>query len=571
MQRVADFFNPEITAMKDGDITGRVESLPGGYCLTDKHLLYTGGDSDPAIVSSKIEVIAKTRDDNSQNWGKLIRFTDPDGVSKEIAIPNTMFAADCKELRERLLGEGLDITPAGKSKLSTYLMSCNPTARALCINKTGWYKDIFVFPDTVIGQSDDIIRFQSESTNNMYKIKGNIDDWRDNIAKYCAGNSRLVFAVSAAFASVMLDIVGLESGGFHFVGGSSCGKSTILKVAASVFGGSDYLRTWRATDNGLEGIASFHNDSLLILDEMGQVDSNKAGEIAYMLANGSGKTRANRNGDAKKAYSWRLLFLSSGEIDLSTHLEESKKKVKAGQEIRLLNIPAVPSQDSFGAFENVHDIGDGGKFSKLLCRNVKEFYGTPARKLIECLTTDKGSVKKGFDEDLAEFKKEVLPATASEQDQRAFNRFALVGFAGEYATVKGLTGWERGDAFRAANQCFKDWVIRRGGLGNQENKAILDTVKYFFEQNRESRFYNLGADKGDKIINMAGYKDNGADEEYFVFPLTFNNDICCGFDTKQAKDILFNNGWLKEKQPVVKSIKGKKMRLYTFTSKMWEY
>lgn len=559
LERVKGFFNGKVTVRDNGEITAGAEEtasaqttgknpLPSGYCLTEKDLLYIGGDGDPVRVSGRVEVIAKTRDNNSQNWGKLLRFSDPDGVLKEIAVPNTMFAGDCRELRELLLSEGLDITPAGKSKLSTYLMSCNPTARTLCVNKTGWYKNAFIFPDSVIGETEDKISFQVENFNNVYTTAGSLEQWRDRISKYCSGNSRLIFAVSAAFAGALLHKSGLESGGFHFVGGSSCGKSTILRVAASVWGGKDYLRTWRTTDNGLEGVAAMHNDSLLVLDELGQVDPTKAGEIAYMLGNGGGKTRATRNGNARNAVSWRLLYLSSGEKDLNDCAIESKKKVKAGQEIRLLNIPAVPvDRESYGAFEYLHDFDNGAAFAEYLNQQVKEYYGTPARAFIKAITEENPeAVKAGIHEDLEKIKQalinDVTGKDADNQAKRAINRFALVAFAGEYATEKGLTGWQEGEAADACALCLNDWMIARGGVGNQEDKQILEQVKYFFEQHAESRFYDLTAGKDQKIINMAGYKDKVHDEwEYYVLPTVLKKDVCGGLNINLAKEILTKN------------------------------
>ena len=126
---------------------------------------------------------------------------------------------------------------------------------------------------------------------------GTADEWRDSVAALAAGNTRLVFALSVAFAGTLAEIAGEDSGGFHLRGASSSGKSTALKLAASVWGNpSTYVRLWRGTVNGLEGLATLHNDSLLILDEIGQIDPNDAGEAAYLLANGQGKARASRNG-----------------------------------------------------------------------------------------------------------------------------------------------------------------------------------------------------------------------------------------------------------------------------------
>ena len=595
LERVAAFFNGKITARENGNITGidngeiaaRIEStlttreqrekeqIPYGFCLNNDSLLYIGGDNDPIKVSGRIEVIAKTRDNNSQNWGKLLRFSDPDGVLKEISVPNTMFAGDCRELRELLLSEGLDITPAGKSKLSTYLMSCNPTARTLCVNKTGWYKNAFIFPDSIVGKTEDKISFQAENFNNVYTTAGSLEQWRDRISKYCSSNSRLIFAISAAFAGALLHKSGLESGGFHFVGGSSCGKSTILRVAASVWGGKDYLRTWRTTDNGLEGVAAMHNDSLLILDELGQVDPTKAGEIAYMLGNGGGKIRAARNGNARNALSWRLLYLSSGEKDLNDCAIESKKKVKAGQEIRLLNIPAIPvDRESYGAFEYLHDFDNGAAFAEYLNQQVKEYYGTPARAFIEAITKENPEeLYKHIQEKIGMFKKalidDVIGEDADNQAKRAINRFALVAYAGEYATANGLTGWQENAAAHACASCLKDWLTARGGVGNQEDKQILEQVKYFFEQHAESRFYDLTKGNDQKIINMAGYKDKVLNEwEYYVLPTVFKNDVCQG-NINLAKQVLTKKYWLKSEKSMPKRIGEEVKKVYIFTSKLW--
>ena len=577
-----------VKAIFDGNTAARAEEentsaqitdknpLPSGFCLTEKDLLYTGGDGDPVKVSGRIEVIARTRNNNLDDWGKLLKFTDPDGALKEVAVPNTMFAGDCREVRELLLYKGLDITPAGKSKLITYLMSCNPTARVLCVNKTGWYKNAFIFPDSIVGETEDKISFQTEAFNNVYTTAGSLEDWRENISKYCSGNSRLLFAVSAAFAGALLYKSGIESGGFHFVGGSSCGKSTILRVAASVWGGENYLRTWRTTSNGLEGVAVMHNDSLLVLDELGQVDPAQAGDIAYMLGNNSGRIRANRNGNARNALSWRLLYLSSGEKDLTDCAVESKKKVKAGQVIRLLNIPAVPlERESYGAFEYLHGFDNGGAFAEYLNQQVKNCYGTPARAFIKAITEeDPEELKKAINEKIEMAKRALIDDVAGQdadsQAKRAINRFALVAFAGEYATANGLTGWQEGEAGRACALCLEDWLTARGGVGNQEDKQILEQVKYFFEQHAESRFYDLTDGKDQKVINMAGYKDKVLDEwEYYVLPTVFKNDVCSGLNINLAKEILTKKGWLKDEKSTPKRIGGEVKKVYIFTSDLW--
>ena len=121
--------------------------------------------------------------------------------------------------------------------------------------------------------------------------------------------------------------LGGEGGGVHLRGGSSIGKSTIMELAGSVWGGGGirgFSSSWRSTDNALEATAVSHSDALLCLDEIGEADPRTVGAIAYMLANGIAKGRATRSGGARKIPTWRVLFLSTGEISLLGISEDSE-------------------------------------------------------------------------------------------------------------------------------------------------------------------------------------------------------------------------------------------------------
>ncbi len=552
------------------------------FHLNDGGLFYfgkndAGNDVPPLWICSKLEVTAVTRDAKNEAWGRLLEFDDLDGVHHAWAMPMDLLRGDGAEYRGALLSMGLQISTMTKARnlLTQHIQTAMVEARARCVERTGWHDGSFVMPNKTIGnhQQERIIFQSAANTQSTFKQKGKLSDWQEHIAKPCAGNSRLVFAISAAFASPLLEVTGMESGGVHFRGDSSTGKTTALRVASSVWGGVDYLQRWRATDNGLESLAAQHSDCLLVLDELSQVDPKSAGEVAYMLANGSGKVRSIRTGAMRDTATWRLLFLSSGEAGLTEHMALAGRKPKAGQEIRLLDIPADAGK-GFGIFDTLHDHIGGAAFSKALSEAVGKCYGVASvaflTQLVDNLDKISGLVKKAQ----KQFTEKHLNGDAGGQANRAALRFALIAAAGEIATVWGITGWNNGEAITAADTCFKAWLTQRGGAGNAEERAMLAQVQRFFELHGESRFSDWERPASDtsqhapKTLNKAGYRKHfdakdadgqpiytgetysdgdekkARDTEYFVYVETFRSEICQGYDYKVIQKLLDKHGAL---------------------------
>lgn len=443
-----------------------------------------GTDAPPLWICSPLEITALTRDAKNESWGRLLEFADPDGTPHAWALPMELLKGDGSEYRGVLLGMGLQLSTMTKARnlLTQFIQTAEVSTRARCVDRTGWHGRVFVMPNRTIaaapqgGDAERILYQSASAAPGTFKQRGKLTDWQSHVAAPCVGNSRLLFAVSAAFAAPLLEITGMESGGFHFRGDSSTGKTTALRLAASIWGGVDYLQRWRATDNGLEALAAQHSDCLLPLDEISQVDPRAAGEVAYMLANGSGKARANRTGTMRDTASWRLLFVSSGEAGLAEHMAQANRKPKAGMEIRLLDIPADAGR-GLGLFDTLNDYASGSAFSKALTEAALSYYGTPAiaylQKLTEHLDKVPGLVKRAQQQ----FMEQHLPTDAGGQAHRAALRFALVGAAGEIAIAWGVTGWPQGIALQAAADCFKAWLAQRGGAGNQEAAAMLAQVR----------------------------------------------------------------------------------------------
>ena len=536
-----------------------------------------GNPSRPLWLCSPLEVAAMTRNQDGAGWGYLLAFADPLGKSKEWAMPARMLSGDGGEYRGVLLNMGLRIAtaPAARNKLTEFIQTRQPGEFASCTDRIGWHGTAFVLPHETIGDDAERIVFQSENQmENTFRVKHDAAAWRERVGAFCVGNSRLVFAVACAFAGPLLRPAGTESGGFHYRGDSSSGKTTALRLAASVYGGTNYMQRWRTTDNALEAIAAQHCDSLLILDELAQVEGKVAGECAYMLANEQSKARATRNGAPRARLSWRLLFLSAGELGLADHMAEGMKRARAGQEVRMADIPADAGA-GMGAFENLHDFAGGAVFSSHLTREAQACHGAPGRAFIQWACDNAGTLAKRIRNATTALQRQWVPQGASGQVERVGARFALVGAAGELATEAGLTGWPVGESERGARACFDAWLAARGGAGNGEVTAMLRAVRRFLEAHGEGRFtwWHRGADDHSaKTLMRAGYRrmvdsegkpiksdaehdreygermapilGEGVSIEYFVMAETFRAEICQGFDHKTVCSVLLAHGCL---------------------------
>ena len=570
-------------------------AAPGGdggehdpFAVTDAGVHFNGRDKDgrptaPLWLCSRLDVIARTRDPDGNGWGYLLSFADPTGRPREWAMPARMLSGDGGEYRAILLSMGLRIAtaPAARNRLTEYLQTRNPEALATCVERSGWHPAgdggaVYALPGETIGEAPERIVFQSDApVENPYRVRGTLAAWRDRVGALCVGNGRLVFAAACAFAGPLMRPGGIDSGGFHFRGDSSSGKTTALRVAASVNGAPSYLQRWRTTDNALEAIAAQHCDALLILDELAQVDGRVAGECAYMLANETSKGRALRGAaGARPRLTWRLLFLSAGEIGLVDHMAEAMKRARVGQEVRMVDLGADAGV-GMGMFETLHDRDGPAALATELTRASASVYGAPGRAWLEWLALRWATLPKLLRQRMDALRAAWVPEGASGQVERVAARFAIVGLAGELATETGLTGWPAGESERAARRCFESWLAQRGGAGNAEVRQMLRQVRKFLELNGEGRFgwwHRSADDHASKTLLRAGWRrmvnadgepinrnaqhlaefgdkisDYDAENvrvEYFVTSEVFRSEVCAGLDYRAVCRVLLDHGCL---------------------------
>ena len=535
--------DPQLNApMKHDD--GRFELYHDGLFFVKYN------DDDPAnitfkfkaFVCSPIEVIAKTRDTSSGTWGRLLQWRDDDNIKHQWSMPLSLLQGDAREYRKELASQGLNITTNSKQRsyLDTYIQNYPIHKRALCVDRLGWHDEQYILPDGAIGSDGrQLIVYQSaHAINSTIAQQGTLEQWRDELCKKLAEQSRFVFSIACAFAGQLLALLDDDGGGFHLLGSSSMGKSLSLKLAASVWGKPDsYTKTWRSTDNALEGTASEHNDSFLPLDEISECDPKVVGKAVYMLANGQGKGRSTTTGHNRIAKEWRIIFLSNGEESLQNFMAQAGQKTNAGIEVRVAHIDADAGK-GLKTFDSLVLADTGAGQADKIKELSQAYYGVAGIAWLEHITSDKAATTATARQLVNDFMSNY--SDLAPQAHRVAKRFAIVAAAGEMATLAGITGWQAGQATTAVMACLDNWLDNYGRDGEHEQRQIIEHIKAFIEQHGSSRFQpcyrNTRLDFEERTPNRVGYR-NMETGDYYFSKETFDK-VCAPFSKKKVLQVL---------------------------------
>ncbi|MBA57196.1 MAG: RNA helicase [Pseudomonadales bacterium] len=509
-----------------------------------------------------VDAITRNGDQNS-DYGRLLRFKNLDGHWITWAMPAWMMAGRNDPILAELLNQGLEISHHHRAKVIQYLASRHPKERVIAATSTGWVNpSLFIMPGKNIGEGNAVFQSDSPAADD-YGQKGTLKGWQASLGRYCEGNPLLMLAVCASLAGPLLFHVRRSGGGINFYGKSSTGKTSAIEAASATWGNPEtFKKTWRATSNGLEGIAAQHNDTTLILDELGQSSPFDVGNTVYMVDQGTGKTRANRSGATRKAKRWRVVLLSSGEIKLTTHMQEAGKRAKAGQEIRLLDVAA---NRTYGAWDHLHGLPDGRTFSDTIQKAARQHYGHAGPVFIEKLIQS-GEADQ-LDTALAAIT-EQFPATTG-QECRAAERFALAALAGELAIEWEILPTAPGSALEHIKSLYLEWAAERG-TGPAEDTHIMQSITEFVERNGDALFSEVN-DFEKPVRDRAGWWKDCDQGRVWYFTSEGLKRATTGHEIKHVLDALDSAGWIAErtadgKRRKVMKIGGRTLSLYAINA-----
>nr|WP_320375639.1 DUF927 domain-containing protein [Escherichia coli] len=529
----------------DDDLKPRVESRSDGiHWITPKVDKDTGEIiNTEAWLCSPLE-IAGAGSDNARQRFLILRWDVP-GNRGQVTRALPWEDIGDREGWRTLKNGGVSVTtkPSLRAILADWLQRTGSGKEWQISHTTGWHSGAYIMPDgDVIGEPEIPLLFSGRSAAaGGYTVSGTPESWRDSVARLALGNPSMMLGVAAALSAPLIGLVGADGFGVHLFEQSSAGKTTTANIASSLYGEPDALRlTWYGTALGIANEAEAHNDSLLPLDEVGQGSSAKdVATSAYTLFNGAGKLQGAKEGGNRELKRWRTVAISTGEMDIETFLSAGGLKVKAGQLVRLLNLPMEKSVSH-------HEYQNGKQHADALKEAYQTNHGAAGREWIKWLASHQQEAKQAV-RAAQERWRGLIPADYGEQVHRVGERFAIL----EAALVLGMpvTGWGEQESRDAIQHGFNAWV-KEFGTGNREHKQIIEQAEAFLNAHGFSRFAPYPYDPaGLPIPNLAGYRQKGAHDAdpivFYTFPAAFEGEIAKGFNAKQFARVLAGAGVLK--------------------------
>ncbi|WP_215260245.1 DUF927 domain-containing protein, partial [Escherichia coli] len=472
----------------------------------------------------------------------------------------------------RLLKDhGLNVTTNGKYRaiLADWMQLSGNHEEWQLSTTTGWHFGAYIMPDgSVIGDCEKPVLFTGKTAAvNGYSVAGTAEGWRDTVARLAGGNPSMMLGVATSLAAPLIGLVGADGFGVHLFEQSSAGKTTTQNIASSLWGEPDAQRlTWYGTALGIANEAEAHNDGLLPLDEIGQAgNAREVSTSAYTLFNGSGKLQGAKDGGNREIKHWRTVAISTGEMDVETFLKSEGIKVKAGQLVRLLNVPMEKAT-------KFHEYSNGKEHADALKDAWTANHGAAGREWVKWLANHQQEAKDTVRE-CRERWRNLIPESYGEQVHRVGERFAILEAA---LVLSGhVTGWVVQECRDAIQHNFNAWV-KEFGTGNREHKQIIEQAEAFLAAYGMSRFAPVDYDPASlPISELYGYRESDGRYDkpvlFYVLPQPFISHVANGFNKDAVAKALHEAGMLKKptsgkgwqiRTPRLKHLKGARLRVY---------
>ncbi|WP_433541155.1 DUF927 domain-containing protein [Streptosporangium sandarakinum] len=253
-------------------------------------------------------------------------------------VDRSVFTSGRKLIAE-LGAYGLPVVDGDAKRLERWLLEVltanqDKVERRYLARQLGWQPDeSFV---VVPGQPHPVEPLFVEQQDMLtgFRAKGTLAGWREAVMSL-QGYPAASMAMYGAFAAPLLRVLKAPSSVLDIYGRSTRGKTTALRIGASVWGDpgedSTLIGSWRTTMLGIEYRLHIGNGLPAILDDTRTAAEGLVDQVLYQVSQGRGKARG---GGWANSLPWQTILLSTGEqsaLSMCAHEGASARVMSMGE------------------------------------------------------------------------------------------------------------------------------------------------------------------------------------------------------------------------------------------------
>lgn len=264
-------------------------------------------------------VIVTTRLVNIESYSEKLELAYRNGTKWRTAIFDRSVLASPSKILE-LADHGISVTAGCAKYLIEYLneiqeLNRDTIPKMESVSRLGWFGERFVpYGSGLMFDGED----KFKGFYDTVQEHGDKETWYKAAREVRARDAivpRVVLA--ASLASPLVKICNGLPFFVHIWGDTEAGKTLALMLGASVWANPDvgaYVRSFNATQVGLEVSAAFVNNLPLMLDELQMIKQVKNFDnLIYQLAEGTGRSRGDKSGGVRTMYHWQNCIITTGE------------------------------------------------------------------------------------------------------------------------------------------------------------------------------------------------------------------------------------------------------------------
>ncbi len=411
--------------------------IPENYQIKENGWLYKlvekgkGDDKQivPILITSTPPFITKRlKDIESLIISYEMKFKK---AGETITVPvQAIDIADTKNIIN-LATKGLDVDSINRTEMVQFISMfkrLNNIPDESITTRLGHVKGRFIHP--LIDDDIRLVIYEEgyKQLANAFKTKGSIEDYSEKVFKPIKESPMVMTFVYASLGSILLHDFNVDPFVVDMASKTSTGKTTALRVSASIWGTERLINEWNTTPIDLERKASILNSFPSMYDDTRKAKPYLLSDVVYQFSGGKSKGRGNvQSVDVVKT--WNNILLSTGETSIVEYGNE-----KAGVSARVITLQDKPFNDDV----NIRALYEG----------IESNYGHLGLAFIEQYSKQKASYKDSFKAYEGIY---IDKAGENEVMQRVARYFAVLMVAGEI--LNDIAGFEH-DHYKNVDTAF---------------------------------------------------------------------------------------------------------------------